>query len=470
MSVLAECGSDPKPRHPWYKERLHKKYLKKSNHKLNLSGALNSHQWTFLSKGMDDFRDGYPSSSSTAFIPTTKGPAPILHNVTEKTDQSKKKSKKRFTKEQACFSKLLPLQQARREFIAEIEYGLTQHPLALYPHLEEGVPPNVFEEIVDILDPEMRVRSAAGSYDFIPEEQEDESFTTEKEQLEVQSVKSRDMSTRTSVMSEQSRTKNAYIWLSKVEEEPVKEDKNPKIKIKESLAPSLDGSVKQVTKEFCDWVTSLGGEQCNINESSIFSLFASGYDTKPVLSVPIHVVELNNVPAELRMSVGATDRQATSRNPHSVDRRQQYEAKEPTYCPSWVKTRYGAWYLDPKTWKKQKINEPLKDPKDEETNKNMDSRTRLSQKDEDLLQLHGAKAFKEFIEKKGYRKPEVSRAISWLLVPVLEYMMFLINLFSNKDTASSDRIITRDSRSASSARNMWLRSASASTHEDSIIN
>uniref|UniRef100_A0A8C4VTL9 Uncharacterized protein n=1 Tax=Gopherus evgoodei TaxID=1825980 RepID=A0A8C4VTL9_9SAUR len=25
--------------------------------------------------------------------------------------------------------------------------------------------------------------------------------------------------------------------------------------------------------------------------------------------------------------------------------------------------RYGAWYLDPKTWRKQKVNEPLEDPK-----------------------------------------------------------------------------------------------------------
>uniref|UniRef100_A0A8C3I5N3 Uncharacterized protein n=1 Tax=Chrysemys picta bellii TaxID=8478 RepID=A0A8C3I5N3_CHRPI len=25
--------------------------------------------------------------------------------------------------------------------------------------------------------------------------------------------------------------------------------------------------------------------------------------------------------------------------------------------------RYGAWYLDPKTWRKQRVNEPLEDPK-----------------------------------------------------------------------------------------------------------
>ena len=57
-----------------------------------------------------------------------------------------------------------------------------------------------------------------------------------------------------------------------------------------------------MTKDFCDWVASLGGESNNIEESTITSLFASGYETKPALSVPIHVVELTNVPPELRVS------------------------------------------------------------------------------------------------------------------------------------------------------------------------
>ena len=61
-----------------------------------------------------------------------------------------------------------------------------------------------------------------------------------------------------------------------------------------------------MTKEFCDWVTDLGGETNNIEESTITSLFASGYETKPALSVPIHVIELTNVPQELRASAAGT--------------------------------------------------------------------------------------------------------------------------------------------------------------------
>uniref|UniRef100_A0A8C6Y5T8 Uncharacterized protein n=1 Tax=Naja naja TaxID=35670 RepID=A0A8C6Y5T8_NAJNA len=64
--------------------------------------------------------------------------------------------------------------------------------------------------------------------------------------------------------------------------------------------------------------------------------------------------------------------------------------------------RYGAWYLDPKTWKKQNVNEPLENPK-ESSLKN--SRRLLS---EELIQVHGTHAFQEFLVKKGYRIPEVN--------------------------------------------------------------
>ena len=57
-----------------------------------------------------------------------------------------------------------------------------------------------------------------------------------------------------------------------------------------------------MTKDFCEWVASLGGESNNIEESTIRSLFASGYETKPALSVPIHVVDLASVPPELRVA------------------------------------------------------------------------------------------------------------------------------------------------------------------------
>ena len=37
----------------------------------------------------------------------------------------------------------LPLQQQRRGHVDDIEFNLMQHPLALFPHLEESLPPDV---------------------------------------------------------------------------------------------------------------------------------------------------------------------------------------------------------------------------------------------------------------------------------------------------------------------------------------
>ena len=89
----------------------------------------------------------------------------------------------------------LPLQQQRRVRVDDIEFNLTQHPLALFPHLEESLPPDVsclylslyisqmifprilpwikylyffskvFEDVVEILDPEMNIDSETGDND-----------------------------------------------------------------------------------------------------------------------------------------------------------------------------------------------------------------------------------------------------------------------------------------------------------------
>lgn len=84
-----------------------------------------------------------------------------------------------------------------------------------------------------------------------------------------------------------------------------------------------DEHIKNVTKEFCDWVSSLGGESNNIEESTITSLFASGYETKPALSVPIHVVELTNVPPELRRSAAPPEKQEEGRSLPSAEEKKQ---------------------------------------------------------------------------------------------------------------------------------------------------
>lgn len=56
---------------------------------------------------------------------------------------TKSASSSRLTLNQRCYSKRIPMVQARREKIEQIISDLTQHPLALYSHLEESLPPDV---------------------------------------------------------------------------------------------------------------------------------------------------------------------------------------------------------------------------------------------------------------------------------------------------------------------------------------
>nr|XP_006133947.1 protein FAM47E-like isoform X1 [Pelodiscus sinensis] len=363
--------------------------------KRRFSDSLNSQRWRFLKRGLDDFRSGFPPPTGNIILCGTKGPAPIvLGNLTsDATRMARNKGRKKCTKIQVSPSKLSPLQKARRDLIAQTEYCLSQHPLALYPHLEDSVPPELFEEVVAILDPEMHVNNEAGYKDC-----DGESHTPQKLQPQQEEEReSKEMSSKPSALSKKAKGKNAqYTYLSK--KEVAAREKKASL----SYSPLLDENVRRVTKEFCDWVASLEGEKYKVDEATILSLFDTRYESKPVLSVPIHVVELHNVPAELRKYVSVSPPSTAVKSPLHT-RCHPCLAKDPSQ-PKREKIRYGAWYLEPKTWRKQRANEPLEDP-----NATVDTfqilRNQLSAKDAEFMQLHGTRAFQEFLERKGYRKP-----------------------------------------------------------------
>ncbi|XP_064609752.1 protein FAM47E-like [Liolophura sinensis] len=384
---------------PWYRERLRTKYIK-SLKPTDTCKSLSGKTWTFLKDGLDDFRDGLPPPLDSGFlIERSKGISPnITGSNGNLTSVKQQAARGRYTKEQMCYSRCTPLQQQRRDHIDEIEYGLSQHPLALYPHLEECIPPDLFEEVVEILDPEMNLDSEDASID--EDDDEDEVTLDRDSKIGGEKTASRERMTSEVDSSEQP-VRNPYRWLPRVEE---KKDKK-KSSDKRSSSPSQEEHIKSVTKEFCDWVSSLGGESNNIEESTITSLFASGYETKPALSVPIHVVELTNVPPELRMSSAVPVQQPNKNLPTKADKKKEW-VHSGSYEPSWVKFRYGAWYLPPKTWEKRDFTDPLRDPKELKDQESSDAKEKSHKLNVDLSQMHGSKAFMDFMDKKGTRKPE----------------------------------------------------------------
>lgn len=409
--LLVPSRGDKKIRpQPWYKERLRTKYIKAkkpNDPSLNLVGR----NWIFIKSGVDDFRDGKPLDIGDGFIVEgDKGISPVISHSKQSLSSNLTKAPTRLTKEQRVYSKSLPLQEERRNYIDEMEYGLTQHPLALYPHLEEGMPPELFEEVVNILDPEMN-----------PEVETDEesTATSATRDAPIEGSAAGDLAVSddkhtgtvsfdlTQLEQENAKTKNPYKWI--LQKNTAQKDDKKGLK-KRPTSPSQDEHIKKVTKEFCDWVAGLGGESNNVEESTIMSLFASGYETKPALSVPIHVVELTNVPMELRISAGlspiGSGRKSAPSSAATTTTVAVKKYENQNYTPSWVKVKYGAWYLDPKSWSPRAEGEPLEDPEEVKRREQSESKKKSDEMDAQLSPLHGAKAFRQFLERGNRRKPD----------------------------------------------------------------
>ncbi|XP_074848137.1 protein FAM47E-like [Carettochelys insculpta] len=412
------------------------KYIQERN-KRKFSDSLNSQRWRFLKAGLDDFRSGFPPPLGNILICGTKGPVPIVlgNHVSDSSLMAQKKGRKKCPKIQVSSSKLSPLQKSRWDHIARTEYCLSQNPLMLYPHLEESVPPELFKEVVAILDPEMRL-NGKGGYEGC--DQESHNPQKLQPQQEEEDVENKEAQHRLSALSKKSKGKNMQ-YTSLAKEEVATREKEATL----NYVPPLDENIKRVTKEFCDWVASLGGEKYKVDEATILSLFDTGYETQPVLSVPIHVVELHNVPAELRKYVTVSPPLTAVKRPLHT-RCHPDLSKDPSQGKR-EKIRYGAWYLEPKTWRKQRANEPLQDP-NAAVDFFQNLRNQFSEKDTEFMQLHGTCAFQEFLERKGYRKPA-----------------FLLRMLAAGDPKGAQELTSQGYKKESLKRPEGIREGSSST-------
>ncbi|XP_054846360.1 protein FAM47E-like [Eublepharis macularius] len=371
---------------PWYKARLPSKCFQEySCKKERYSDALNSQRWRFLKSGLDDFRNGCCPPADNIIIRGNKGPVPIILRY-KKPDPSQIVPCKPWelrTKSDISFSKLSTSQKAKKEYIAQTERCLAEHPLALYPHLEESVPPELFCDVVKLLDPEMH-RSR------ILQNRPQPKTTLPTFQYQVQSHGLKPGMRHSSATEFwKPKYKNPYMWLSK--KEVAAREEADRI----GYVPPLDENVKQITKDFCDWVNTMGGEQYNIDEATLMKLFDTRYETKAASSAPIKIVKLYQVPAELKECLG----RPPSPSAYKSSLKTSSEPKQ-------EKIKYGAWYLHPKTWKKLKVEEKPAVPDILQNFLNLRKYGKKVEKiEEEAKPLHGIYAFDEFLELKGYRKP-----------------------------------------------------------------
>uniref|UniRef100_S4RE94 Uncharacterized protein n=1 Tax=Petromyzon marinus TaxID=7757 RepID=S4RE94_PETMA len=409
--VSVQLWQDTASSQQQYKERLLAKQIKWGK-KSELGGSYDCRRWRFLRPNLDADWQGLPPVLTTASLLAYN--AATQHAVSSSARSANSAADLEphqiFVDQRRYLSRLTPLQQARRALVEETECGLREHPLALYPHLQQSLDPELFEEVVNLLDPEMRRFEASLQEDVEPppveQEDEEDMDNANGEDTKPEPYPIEDRPTTISSTRE-GRYQNPYRWLPKVEGSS-KEDRRGRRK--PPSGSSQDEDLKRVTHDFCDWVASLGGESDVIEESTLMSLFASGYETKPPLTVPIHVVELANVPPELRSAAGATPDSAPSANANGTSAHKT--GAGPQQQPQSGRMCYGAWYLPPATWKKKPQNEPLEDPNVVQEREASEAKKRATAIDTQLLHLHGALAFRKFVDEKGARRPQFLEQVS----------------------------------------------------------
>ncbi|KAM6071875.1 protein FAM47E-like [Theristicus caerulescens] len=355
-----------------------------------LSDSLNGQRWIFLKKGLDDFRDGFPPSSDTMIVYGRKRPVLItLQKSTLKSSPTAPwEKRKKCAKAQVCLSKLSPLQQARRDYVAQIERCLNQHLVVLYPRLEKSISPKLLREVAGVLDPEMLLKSEAGYGVCEQEKQPLQEVLDHREDMQSKATASKPR-----VHGKESRGKNPRTRLCK------KVAREKEATLTDFVPP--EEHVKRATKHFCDWVMSLGGGNCSMDEDNLMSLLNTSCEREATVPSPSPAMKFNNVDAEQSRSQETSSPQLAVRSSHRL-RSLPRQVKVPSQT-KWEKIRYGAWYLDPTTWRTQKVTEPLKAP--EATINSLGNAKNRSEKEMKVSQLHSTQAFKEFLERKGYRKP-----------------------------------------------------------------
>jgi len=358
-------------------------------------------QWLFLDYGLDDFRGGAPKVKPVG----NKKPAgkfvslsePVILNneenlVKERDERAgylgltrkPKNAGTKLSKKQAVLSTQLPRSERRKAEISTVETRLQTHPLALYPHLLKAIPIDLVENVGHLLESDVNHEAQHMPEQRPPtfeEEREsqllrhseisDDDFlnfgvphAVVRKTLEgnlgtiPETAKSND--TRMSIVTATSNSgkkvqsgsigSKPYKWLIR------EEDKKKPVKTARELEEEESArKLNEVTTEFANWANQLSTSTPNVDPSTIKSLFASGYESKPALTVPIQVYELSSLPAELRITdVDKIDQAdvGKSRKPLS----EQSPANEKPYKPN-----YGSWYISPQSWNHY-YNEPKRDP------------------------------------------------------------------------------------------------------------
>ncbi|XP_048220804.1 protein FAM47E [Perognathus longimembris pacificus] len=329
---------------------------------------LNSRRWVFVSEGLDDCRKvGLLYHGLTPAQSPREAFLPQIHHRTPQP--APKKRQHEWPTKAALSSKLSRVPPTPKTRLEGRAGRLAAHPLAVYPHLEEALPAELLLKVLEALDPERKLQETWACCQDARRRAKEPTHLLKKPSTQLQPG-----------LSKKAPVLHSGRWLH--------EEKPDVVGLLHEDCPHALKSVHEGVRDFCNWATTLGVP--DIHEEYVLQQF--------------DLTSESNVLSEMRPRQGPPEpKESKSLGPGS---------RPDTGCPTpqkspkakRAKMRYGAWYLRPSLWRKQRADEPLLDPKVCEARGERLSEEQEKQ-DELLAHLHGPAAFKDFIIRKGYKMP-----------------------------------------------------------------
>ncbi|XP_023611078.1 putative protein FAM47C [Myotis lucifugus] len=319
-------------------------------------------------------------------------------------------------------------QQARKP-CRDIEASLTQHPLADCPNLEEDLPPDLLLKVLEVLDPDRELEDTWAYCEGTKERKKAPTHLCEEhpEEVNLEPPQAVNLEPPEALNLEPPQAVNLESpWKLKLEppeEEPeeqahVETAKESLLSYLFSLFPKEDTNAacttdipkvpvfqkaRRTIREFCRWINDKFGD-IGIDEESIMKKFEIDFEG-PLTHNTVKIKKINQLPSTIRPCKQLDEIKQRKFSLQEDDWERKLRKRQDPYKPKREKIRYGAWYLDPKCWKKLVNDQPFPNPKAVHDREYWTYRRHL---EPDVIdELYGPIAFKDFIVSKGYKMPGV---------------------------------------------------------------
>ncbi|EPQ11872.1 Putative protein FAM47D [Myotis brandtii] len=388
---------------------------------------MDSRRWVFVKEGVDDFRTGCSSTEDVITRGPREGFLPIIaHRIPRPPP---KKFHRQPPKGADLCSKLSLAQQARKAFVENIEASLTQHPLANCPNLEEALPPDLLLKVLEVVDPDRELEDTWAYCEGTKERKKTPTHLCEEhpEEVNLEPPQAVNLEPPEALNLEPPQAVNLEspwkLKLESPEEEPeeqahVETAKESLLSYLFSLFPKEDTNAacttdipkvpvfqkaRRTIREFCRWIDDKFGD-IGIDEESIMKKFEIDFEG-PLTHNTVKIKKINQLPSNIRPCKQLDEIKQRKFSLQEDDWERKLRKRQDPYKPKREKIRYGAWYLDPKCWKKLVNDQPFPDPKAVHDREYWTYRRHL---EPDVIdELYGPIAFKDFIVSKGYKMPGV---------------------------------------------------------------